>query len=306
MDSSDKKVAIISEVTPGTTPATPAFLTLREESTTGNLNAPFGESTERSNDRMLRSTFKQLHTLPKKISMPFAPDAALDVLLSALMMNTWATNALKNGSALQAFTLEEVFNAPLASPGPWLRSRGMSVDGLTLQLDNNREGSMTFDCVGMTEATDTAAISGATYAAPTQYEPITPIDVSVNTFFGLTPKMMSLQLTVKNNLRQIYSWGSPDVAKIGLGSFRVNATAVFYFEALAQYTALTAGSLGTLDMTCGGVTGHKYQIVLPNAKISNPQFSDPGNDGDITLTCNLSALYDSGTSAAMTIARAVA
>jgi hypothetical protein len=306
MDSSDKKVAIVAETVIGTINATPAFLVLRDESTVGNLTAPFGESPERSNDRMLRSTYKQVHTLPKKISMPFAPDAALDVLLAAALMGTWATNALKNASTIQSFTIEEVFGAPTATPGPWLRSKGVSVDQMSLNFDLNKDGELVFSCMGLTEATDTAAITGATYAAPTQYEPITPIDVVVNSFCGLTPKMQSMAFTLKNNLRQIYNWGSADVAKNGLGSFRVDVQAVFYFESLAQYTALTAGTLGVLDITCGGISGHKYQIVLPNVKISNPQLSDPGNDGDVTLTCSLSALYDTATTAAITIARLVA
>ena len=150
MDSSNKKVAFVPEVTPGTTPATPSFLIVRDEMTTGNLNAPFGESPERSNDRMLRSTYKQLHTLPKKISMPFAPDAALEGLFQTFMMGTWSTNVLKNGSALQSGTIEEIFEAPTASPGPWLRSKGMASDQFTLDLTNNKDGEITFSMLGMT------------------------------------------------------------------------------------------------------------------------------------------------------------
>jgi hypothetical protein len=307
MDSSDKKVALVPEVTQGTIPATPAFLILRDTSTVGGLMAPYSESPERRSDRMLGTTVKGLHTLPKKISMALAPDAALELLMSSALGAPWATNALKNGSALQPFTIEELYGAPLAAPGPYIRSAGMVVDEMDISLATGKEGELTFSCMGMAETSSpTTAITGATYAAPSTYEPITPIDVVVNNFFTLTPKMQSLQMTIKNNLRAIYGWGSADVAKYGLGRFRVDATAVFYFESLAQYTTLSPGTLGVLDLTMGAITAHKYELVLPNCKVSNPQLSDPGNDGDVTLTCTLSAEFDSGTSAAITIARAVA
>lgn len=306
MDASNKKVSVIAEVTQGTTPATPGFLVLRDTMTTGGLAAPWTESPERRSDRMLGTTVKGLHALTKKISMPLAVDAAVEVLLSSFMCNSWATNVLKNASTIQSITLEEIQEAGGVTPGPWVQSKGCVVDQMGLTLTTGKEGELVFDLLGMTETTGSSSIAGSTYAAPSVYEPITPIDIVVNSFFSLTPKMTSLSFTAKNNLRPGYNWGSPNIYRTGLGAFRVDVQAVFYFDALAQYTAISAGALGTLDITMGADANHKYQLVLPNAKISNPVISDGGNSTDVSLSCTLSALYDSGSGAAMTITRLVA
>jgi hypothetical protein len=60
-----------------------------------------------------------------------------------------------------------------------------------------------------------------------------------------------------------------------------------------------------LDFTAGSVAGHKYQFVLPNAKISNLVLSDGGNSTDVALSCTISAEYDATSGAAMTITRLV-
>ena len=308
MDASNKKVSIVSEVTQGTIPATPTFLTLRDTRTEGGLAAPWHASPERRNDRMLGTTVKDLRQLAKKITMPLLTnEAAVHQLLASFMCGTWSSNTILNGNALQPFAIEELHEAPTASPGPYVRSAGMVVDQLALNLQTGKEGEFQFDAVGMTETTSAStAIAGSTYTAPGSDEPITPIDITVNTFFGLTNvKMMGIQLTAKNNIRRQYNWGSADIYRTGLGAFRVDAKVDFYFSSLTEYTTISPGALGTLDITMGSVTTHKLQLVLPNCKISNPVLSDGGNDTDVMLSCTLSALYDSGTGAAMKLVRAV-
>ena len=375
MDASNKKVALVAETTQGTIPASPGFLILRDTMTAGGLVAPWSESPERRNDRMLGTTVKGLRSLSKSITMPFAQDSALDQLIASFMCSSWsavvtgsiatttltvtavtsgtlfvgatlsgtgvtagttitslgtgtggvgtytvsasqtvastaitANNVLKNGSAIQPFTLEEVHEAPTATPGPWIRSAGCLVDQLTLTFATGKEGTLQASLVGMTETTASAALGGATYAAPSTQEPITPIDATVNTFFGLAtpPKMSSLTFTAKNNVRRQYNWGSADIYRTGLGAFRVDVAAQFYFDALSQYTTISPGALGVLDVTFGATTLKKYQLVLPNAKIFNPVLSDGGNSTDVMLSCNISAEYDATTLAAFSIARAVA
>jgi hypothetical protein len=309
MDASNKKVSIIAETTQGTTPATPTFLVLRDQTTTGGLSAPWGESPERRNDRMLGTTVKQQHQLGKVITMPlFTDEAAVHVLLASFMCGDWATDALINGSKLNPYTVEEVYEAATAAPGPWFWAAGNVVDQLDLSLQNGQPGQWTFTSVGMTETTGAAAITGATYTPPGSDEPVTPIDVTVNSFFGLgtLPKMMNLRLTGKNNIRRGYTWGSPDAYRTGLGSFRVDATVDMYFSSLTEYTTFSPGALGELDITIGSVGGHKLQLILPNCKISNPTLSDGGNDSDVTLSCTLNATYDGTTGAAMKLVRKVA
>jgi len=305
MDSSTKKVAIVSEATQGTTPATPTFLTLRDTRTEGAYDRPYGESPERRSDGMLGALVKMPTKLTRKITAPLAYEVSIHQLLQSFMCSTWSSNALLNGVALQPFTLEEVQGASLAAPGPWFRSTGCVVDGFTLNMPYGKEGEFQFDIIGFTETTASSAIAGATYTAPGTDDPITPIDTVITGLAGLTtPKLMSLTVTGKRNIRTNYQWTSADAYRTGLGRIRVDVQAQIYFSALAEYTSIAPGLLSSLDIVLGATTGHKYELILPNVKFSEPTLTDTGNDGDVMLNFKGSALYDSGTGAAIKWLRA--
>lgn len=307
MDSALKKVAIVSEATQGTTPATPTFLTVRDVRTEGAYDRPFGESPERRNDGMLAATVKMPTSLARRITLPLAYEVSIHQLLQSFQCAAWSTNNLIIGQTLQPFTLEEVQGASLAAPGPWMRSLGMVVDGFSLNMPYGREGEMVFDCVGLNETTASSAIAGATYTAPGVDDPITPIDTVVNALAGLTtPKLMSLQITAKRNIRRNYQWTSADAYRTGLGRYRVDVAAQIYFSSLAEYTAIAPGALASLDITMGSITTRKYQLVLPNVKWSQPNLSDGGNDGDVMMSFKGTALYDASSGTAMKWVRAVA
>lgn len=305
MDSGNKKVSIIAETVQGTTPTTPAFLTLRDTTTAGAYARPFGESPERRNDGTLAATTKQNTKLAKTITMPLAYETGLNLLFQSFFASAWSTNAIQNGVTPVPLTVEEVEEAPAATPGPWFWSRGCVVDQFQLTANNGKECNLVFNLAGFTEGTGSAAIAGATYTAPGVDDPITPIDIAVNSVCGLTPKMMNMTLTAKRNIKPQYDWGAADAYRTGFGAFRVDLTAEFYFSALSEYTAFN-NALGTLDLTFGSVTNRKYELILPNAKWFSPERTDGGNSGDTTIKVSAMALYDAGTGAAMKLLRAVA
>ena len=106
MDGSQKRVALIAEVTRGTTSATPAFLTVRDIRTTGGKQQPRTRSPERSATRQSLTTYKGLVTIPKQIEMPLAYDDALNVLLASVLQTAWASNVAKLQSTVAGMTLE--------------------------------------------------------------------------------------------------------------------------------------------------------------------------------------------------------
>jgi hypothetical protein len=304
MDSALKRVSIVAESAQGTIPTSPAWKILRDASTEGANDKPFGESPERRADRRLAATHRGLDTLAKRITMPFAYDDGLELLLQSLFCGAWSTDVLADGSTLVPLTIEERYEGGATDPYIW--SAGMVVDAMELRLSNGQPGSITFDLVGMTETTGTAAKSMATYADPSQNEPITPADVTVSTFFGLTPKFMDGTIRIANNVRRKYAWGSSAAFGTGLGRFRVSGDFGFYFEALSQYTTLLPGATGSFEMTAGILTTKKYTLAVPNGKISKPVLSDGGNDSDVMLSCHFDAMYDDGDEIAASITRGVA
>lgn len=306
MDASNKQVAVIAEATLGTTPSSPAFKVVRTTSSEGNKTIPFTESPERRADRRLAATAKGLAAVEKRITMPFAYDDALELFFASLMCNSWSTNVLKDGSTLSGLTIEEKHEG--GTTDPYVRDVGCVVDSMTLRLQNGAPGEISFTLIGMTESTATTAIASSTYAAPSTNDPITPVDCVLNTFFGLSTaaKMMSLEMTVQNNVRRKYAWGSQDAYGLGLGRFRVSVNAEFYFDDLTQYTTLLPGTTGVLDFTAGILTTKKYQFVLPNARVSAPLITDGGNDRDEMVRCSIMAMHDASDGSALKITRAVA
>ena len=307
MDSANKQSAVVAEVTMGTTPATPAFLLLRDTRISGQSNRSATRSPERRSDRAAANFYKNLASHQRSIEIPFSRDAGTDVLLSSLLCSTWATNTLKNGSTKTSFTLEEKYEA--GATDPYKRLTGCLCDSLQLSLRNGEPGSMTFGIQSMAEGTATTAIAGSTYAAPSPgYAPVTPADITVNGLFGLTgAKASSLNLTIANNMSPLYKWGSVDPYDIGLGLLSITGSMSFYFSQLTDYSTFVTPTGGlTLDLTIGSQANFKDQIVLSNCVVANPAVDDPGATGTHMVTLNFEAMYAAADTAAIKWLRNVA
>lgn len=307
MDSANKQTAIIAEVTMGTTPSTPAFLLTRDIRVSGSPQRSASRSPERRSDRMAANMTSGLFTFPKVIEMPWVRDAATDVLWESVLCGAWATNVLKNASTKKPFTLEEKYEG--GATDPYRRLTGCLVDSLSIGFRNGEPGTMSWGIRAMAEAAATSAIASSTYAAPTPgYDPSTPADIVVGDLFGVSsPKVMSLNMTISNNMRDQHSWGSNAPFGIGLGLFDVSGQVSFYFGASADYsTFMTRQSGLDLSLTIGATTNYKDTLLLPYCDVWNPDVDDPGATGDHMVTLNFLARYDSSDAAAIKLTRLVA
>ncbi|HTE38282.1 MAG TPA: phage tail tube protein, partial [Reyranella sp.] len=188
---------------------------------------------------------------------------------------------------------------------PYRRLAGCLCDSLRLSFPiagGGDAGSLAFSLKAMTEATATAAIASSTYAAPTPgADPVSSIDIIVNDLFGITtPKLMSLDVTISNAMRDKYAFGSPNPFDIGLGGFDVTGQVQIYFTALAEYATFVNRQTGlALDLTIGSVEDQMDLIQLGNVDVWNPDVTDPGGAGDNMVTLNFMARYDAGDAAAI-------
>jgi len=307
VDSANKQSAVVAEVTMGTTPATPAFLLLRDTRISGQSNRSATRSPERRSDRAAANFYKNPASHQRSIEIPFSRDAGTDVLLASLLCNAWATNTLKNASTKTSFTLEEKYEG--GATDPYKRLTGCLVDTLQLSLRNGEPGSMAFGIQALAESTATTAIASSTYAAPTPgYAPVTPADITVNGLFGVTgAKVSSLTLNIANNMSPLYRWGSVDPYDIGLGLLSITGSVSFYFSQLSDYsTFVTPTGALALDLTIGSQANYRDQIVLSNCVVSNPAVDDPGATGTHMVTLNFEAMYAAADTAAIKWLRNVA
>jgi len=307
MDSANKQTAIVAEVTQGTTPATPAFLLTRDTRVSGSPQRSASRSPQRRSDRMAANMTSGLFTFPKVIEMPWVRDAATDVLWESVLCGAFATNVLKNASTKKSFTLEEKYEG--GATDPYRRLAGCLVDSLSVSFRNGEPGTMSWGIRALAETAATSAIASSTYTEPTPgYDPSTPADIVANDIFSVSgAKVMSMNMTISNNMRDQHSWGSNAPFGIGLGLFDVSGQISFYFSQSSDYSTFMTRQTGlVLSLTIGATANYKDTLLLPECDVWNPDVDDPGATGDHMVTLNFMARYDSGETAAIKLTRLVA
>lgn len=310
MDSANKQTAVIAEVTMGTTPSSPAFKVLRDSSVSGSPQRGAQRSPERRADRMAANMVSGLASFSKSINLPFTRDSGTDVLLESVLCGAWSTDVLKNASTKKPFTLEEKYEG--GSTDPYRRLAGCLADSLRLSIPlagGGQPATLSFGIKALAETVATSAIASSTYtAASPGYDPVSSIDIAVNTLFGISsPKVMSLDMTISNSMRDQYAFASASPFGIGLGAFDVQGSVQLYFTLAAEYSTFLTRQTGlTLDLTLGSVTSNKDQIVMNQVDVWNPDITDPGASGDHMVTLNFMGRYKASDSAAIIWTRNVA
>lgn len=203
-------------------------------------------------------------------------------------------NAMQDDSVRKSFSLEEKYEG--GATDPYRRLLGCQADSMSFSWRIGEPGSCNYSIVALDETTATAAIAGATYAAPTPYlDPVTPIDFVVTNLFGITsPKVTEFDLNITNSLRPQYQFGSFKPWGFGLGAFDVQGSVKFYFSQLSDYSTFVTRQTGqTIDVLFGATTLQKDRIQMFNCDVWNPDVDDPGNGGDHTVTLNFMGRYSS-------------
>lgn len=307
MDSANKQTAVIAEVTVGTTPATPTFLVCRDIRVSGQPNRNSTRSPERRADRQAANMVTGLNTFAKSIEFPWVRDNALDVLWQSAFGGTWTANVLKIGSTQNTFTLEEKFEG--GATDPYVRTTGSQVDSVNINFALGQPGSLSFGMKALAESTATTAIASSNYtAAAPGYDPVSSVDILVNTLFGISSaKVTGLRMTMTNNLRDQHKFGSASPFGIGFGLFDVTGQVDLYLSQLSDYSTFATRQTGAvLDITIGSQANYKDQLVLSEVDVWNPSISDPGATGDHMVTLNFMGRYDSGDASTMKLTRLVA
>ena len=107
-------------------------------------------------------------------------------------------------------------------------------------------------------------------------------DIVVNSLFGISsPKLMSFQMSIQNNMRDQYKFGSVEPFGQGLGLFDVSGQVEFYFNSLSDYATFATRQTGVaMSLTIGETGGAKDTLEIMNADAWNPDVGDPGATGD--------------------------
>lgn len=300
-DSSSTRLAYITEVTYGTTPATPTLLEQRFNSEGLNANIENVTSDEIRADRNVSDLVQVGSAASGPVGFELSY-GSFDDWLESLMYSTWSTNVLKNGITQKSFTIEKTFEQ--GATDQYHRFTGAVANSLTLTMTSQAivTGSFDFMCKGFSSAQ--AAIAGSSYTGVNSNPVINAaIDFASLAITGVTnPELTDLELTITNNLRQQQEIGSIESRGIGTGRFQVNGSLTAYFENEELLDLFINGTGTDLTFKVGGASSLNYVFNLANIKFETATVVAGGNDQDVMVEMTFVGLYD-GTDNTLEITR---
>lgn len=291
VDSSQTRLAYITEVTYGTTPASPVFKNQRFTSESLNANIENRVSNEIRADRNVTDLIQVGSEAGGSVDFELSYGSFED-WLESLMYGTWASNILKNGNTQKSFTIEKTFEA--GATDQYHRFTGCIANSLSLDIQAKQIVTGSFEFLAKGATTAQAIIASATYTAANS-NPVINAATNFASFSmsGVTsPEITSLKLKVTNNLRRQPIVGSIDARGIGTGRFEVTGEAMLYFTNQTLYDLFLAGTASNLSFVIGGASTKKYQFDIANLKFEKVEIVAGGNDQDVMAKVSFRGLYD--------------
>lgn len=291
VDSSQTRLAYITEVTYGTTPASPVFKNQRFVSESLNANIENIVSNEIRADRNVTDLIQVGANAGGSVDFELSY-GSFDDWLESLMYGTWSSNILKNGNTQKSFTIEKTFEA--GATDQYHRFTGCIANTLKLAIQAKQVVTGSFEFLAKGATTAQAIIASATYTAANS-NPVINAAVNFASFSmsGVTsPELTSLNLNITNNLRRQNIVGSLDARGIGTGRFEVSGEAVLYFANASLYDLFLAGTASNLTFVIGGASTKKYQFDIANLKFEKAEIVAGGNDQDVMAKVSFRGLYD--------------
>jgi hypothetical protein len=303
------QMAIIEELVPGQTPATPAFdlIRLTGESLTFSPNT--SESSElASGGRSRRPSTVTGNTVAGDINFELHKAAWVDLCIEGVMAEDWGECPLTGaaggmieagritvGEELKTFTIEKRFPDP-ATPGSYLyhRFRGCSISSMTINCTPNEKITGTFSVVGGVPELAAAPLAGATYTSAGSNPVFVAPDVTQITFGAIlgvaTHCWTSLTITLDSQNRGIPCIGSNGDREIALGTLTCSVTGEVYFisndvlQAVLDNQVLGNGNVVFQDTAD---TPNIYRFDLFDVKAVNGSVSAGGSGQDLTIPLTL-------------------
>lgn len=298
------RVAIVPETVFNTIPSTPTFQTLRVTKPSGGVTKQTFTSEQFDGTRYGRKNY--LTGVDVGPSYDFEMSyGTFDALLAAVMRGSWSTNILKDGATAASFAIEE---ADTGGTSTFVRYTGCFPDEMSLSFASRKEITGSVKFFGMGQASDSSAISGATYTAATTTDVMTSgVAVGAMSVSGLTdqPIIKSIDLSIKNGLGAREELGNLYSLEPTSSPIVIEAQMMVYFQTIELYQAIMAHDVAAISFQSGLASGSKYQFDIPAGRFMNfdRQRTDLRQDQMLNLTVR--AEYDPTEACTLKITRAV-
>lgn len=289
-DGSRHSLRIVAEVTPGTTPATPAFTPIRHTSTTLGMTKDPLESAELRDDRQISTYRHGARQCNGDIGFEFSY-GSFDNILEAVLGGTWTANVLTAGVVRRTFTIERFFSDLLAAANPYHRFTGCEFNTLALQINANAMITGTVGILGLDMVLAQTAIAGATVAAPTTTDPLDSFTGELKEGGVTIAVITEIQLNVDNGMAARFVVGSKTSIKPSQGRSRITGQITAYFENSDLFLKFVNEVESSIEVNLPDLDGNNYKLELPRVKYNGGK-PDVTGDGPITLAMPFIALLD--------------
>ncbi|TXH18074.1 MAG: hypothetical protein E6R03_02750 [Hyphomicrobiaceae bacterium] len=307
---SNIRSAFVAETTPGTIPTSPAFTTshalLRMKAVPVTIE---GRSQVSGGARMGHGV-SGIDVTGELSATPLVY-GVYDTLIATLLQGAWASNVLKDGKATATVAVEYRVPAGAGGTNTFLRFRGVEAVGGTLMLQAREAAMLSMNLIGRgSEDAATAALSGATYTDPTEFDALSSgDDVGAITFGSYTLDCMEsaeIAFTYEGRDPQP-KIASNDLCGVTRGDFLPVITARVYVESnfAAIYNAARERHAAfAVTIQLGSVTGEKYTLEFPACHFGSTEIDLSGANAMQTVIINPG--YSAADACVLKMTRAVA
>lgn len=290
------KLGYVAEVTPGTTPATPALKAL--PITTHSLQLSRGLISDNSlrSDRMKRFSRLGNRTVGGSISVNYAPNTYEELLQAVMFSATTVTAGAKVGTTQKSFTIEH------GQPdiGVYRTFTGMTPASFTLTVPSgNALVTAEFEFNGMNGATGATSLD-ATFDQPSNADvPFVHLDAVFNEGGTGVSYLTGVQVKIDNQLSTNYALGSAGARSITAGMANVTGQITAFFESSVLVNKFLNETSSSLSFTLNA-GGSSETWTLPNVKYNAASIAISG-DGPQIITLPFEALFDATSGTVLTV-----
>ena len=295
-DSNLASIAIAAESTFGTAPTT-GFKTFRYTGESLNYNISNTQSAQIRADRNVNELVRTDASASGDLNFELSY-GTLDDLLEGLLCSTWdsGSGVIKNGTAPKSFSIEKNFGAGVTNPFHLFTGMTPSSMGLSVSAGDMVTGNMSF--LGKTMATaaskkNTLAIAAATTSSVMNAVNNVAVltEGSTNMLGATSDKVMSLDISIENNLRVRNSIGTLGATSIGMGQFVVTGSMSVYFASGGVFNKFLNNTDSSLSFQVSDGT-NSYTFLLPKIEYTGGQVVAGSTNSDVMAEMEFQAKYD--------------
>jgi hypothetical protein len=293
------QLAFVSEVTYGTTPATPSMVAVPFNTHSLDMTKQRVQSAEITPDRMPRVDRHGQRSVVGDIVVEMRP-ADHDWLLEGALFSTFATNVLNTGTAVRSFTIEDG-----ALDLPQYRAfSGCMVNTMQISIAPNQMTTATFGIMGRNLTQATTPLDAAIDAAG-GFEPFDSYSGTITEAGTAIAYVNSIDFTLNNNLNPSFVLGANTTPQMEFGQSTLEGTMTVYYQDAALITKFLNETESSLSIILDDrVAGRNYTLLMPRIKINGAAVPVSSPQSRL-LTVPFVALRDGTTGTQLRITRTV-